>query len=216
MFSTPLPRSKRTRTTSAIAAALPEPGTMPTMNGRTMLTAAVSLVLMVSAASSLAPKLSHAESVPAPLSAPAGPTSFADVVDSARARAPASSSTPTATSSPTTTSSRTPTGSRSRSTTASSTRRASSAATPRPTWPCSRWTTHRRCRTWIWQQRRGAHRRLGAGGRQPLRPRRLGQRRHHLGARARHQLRPLRRLSADRRAHQPRQLRRPAVRRPRP
>ena len=36
-------------------------------------------------------------------------------------------------------------------------------------------------------------------------------RRHHLGHQARHQLRPLRRFPPDRRRHQPRQFRRPAV-----
>ena len=41
------------------------------------------------------------------------------------------------------------------------------------------------------RQRRRAGRRLGAGGRQSLRPRRHGQPRHHLGARPRHPCRPL-------------------------
>ena len=53
-----------------------------------------------------------------------------------------------------------------------------------------------------------AHRRLGAGGRQPVRSRRLGDGRHRLGARPRHRLGPLR-LHADRRGREPRQLRRP-------
>ena len=56
-----------------------------------------------------------------------------------------------------------------------------------------------------------AGRRLGDGDRQPVRPRRLGDGRHHLGQAARHQLRPLRRLPADGRRHQQGQLRRPAV-----
>ena len=53
-----------------------------------------------------------------------------------------------------------------------------------------------------------AHRRLGAGDRQPVRSRRLGDGRHRLGARPRHRLGPLR-LHADRRGREPRQLRRP-------
>jgi hypothetical protein len=53
--------------------------------------------------------------------------------------------------------------------------------------------------------------RLGDGDRQPVRPRRLGDGRHHLGQAARHQFRALRRLPADRRGHQQGQLRRSAV-----
>ena len=49
------------------------------------------------------------------------------------------------------------------------------------------------------RQRQGAGRRLGAGDRQSVRPRRHRHRRHPLGAPARHQRRPLRRFPADRR-----------------
>ena len=55
----------------------------------------------------------------------------------------------------------------------------------------------------------GPHRRLGAGGRQPVRPRRHGHGRHRLGPAPRHRRRPLRRLHPDRRAGEPGQLGRP-------
>ncbi len=54
-------------------------------------------------------------------------------------------------------------------------------------------------------------RRLGARHRQPARPGLLGLRRHRLGAQP-HAAGQLRRLHPDRRRHQPRQLRRPALR----
>ena len=47
--------------------------------------------------------------------------------------------------------------------------------------------------------------------RQPVQPRRLGHRRHRLGAQPRHQFRTLRQLHPDRRLDQSRQFRRPAV-----
>ena len=59
--------------------------------------------------------------------------------------------------------------------------------------------------------RQAAARRMGDRDRQPVQPRRLGDRRHRLGAQPRHQFRPLRQLHPDRRRHQPRQFRRPAV-----
>ncbi len=54
--------------------------------------------------------------------------------------------------------------------------------------------------------RRGARRRLGASDRQSVRPRRHGDGRHHLGPRPAHRDRSVRRLPADRRADQLRQL----------
>ncbi|CAA9266877.1 MAG: HtrA protease/chaperone protein, partial [uncultured Acetobacteraceae bacterium] len=57
----------------------------------------------------------------------------------------------------------------------------------------------------------GARGLLGAGGGQPLRPRRQRHHRHHLGAGAGDRRRALRRLHPDGRRHQPRQLRRAAV-----
>ena len=59
--------------------------------------------------------------------------------------------------------------------------------------------------------RQGAARRMGDRDRQPVQPRRHGDRRHRLGAQPRHQFRSLRQLHPDRRLDQPRQLRRPAV-----
>ena len=56
---------------------------------------------------------------------------------------------------------------------------------------------------------RGPRRRLGRRRRQSVRPRRHGHRRHRLGPRPRDRRRPLRRLPADRRGGQPRQLGRP-------
>ncbi len=56
-----------------------------------------------------------------------------------------------------------------------------------------------------------ARRRLGDGHRQSLRSRRQRHRRHHLRHQARHQCRSLRRFHPDRRRHQPRQFRRPAL-----
>ncbi len=58
------------------------------------------------------------------------------------------------------------------------------------------------------RQQRGANRRLGGRRRQSVRPRRQRHHRDHLGARARHPFRPVRRLPADRRADQSRQFRR--------
>ena len=58
-----------------------------------------------------------------------------------------------------------------------------------------------------------AHRRLGGGGRQSVRPRRHRDGRHRVGARPRHRRRSLRRLHPDRRADQQGQLGRPGVRR---
>ena len=60
--------------------------------------------------------------------------------------------------------------------------------------------------------RQGARRRLGDRDRQPVRPRPLGDRRHHLGARPFAE-RFARRLPADRRRHQQGQLGRSAVQR---
>ncbi len=57
----------------------------------------------------------------------------------------------------------------------------------------------------------GAGRGLGGRHRQPLRPGRQRDRRHHLGPQPRYQLRPLRRLHPDRRLDQPRQFGRPDV-----
>ena len=56
-----------------------------------------------------------------------------------------------------------------------------------------------------------APRRMGDRDRQSLQPRRHGDGRHRLGAPPRHQFRPLRQLHPDRRRHQSRQFRRPAV-----
>lgn len=56
---------------SSIASGLP---------ARAILAGAISLTLLVSVAAFM-PKIGHAQSVPAPLSAPAGPASFADVVE---------------------------------------------------------------------------------------------------------------------------------------
>ena len=61
-----------------------------------------------------------------------------------------------------------------------------------------------------------ARRRLGDGDRQSVRPWRQRHRRHHLRHQARHQCRALRRFPADRRRHQSRQFRRPAVQHGRP
>jgi serine protease Do len=52
----------------------------PTLDGRTLLVTAASLALLMSTAA-ITSNDSHAQTVPAPLSAPAGPTSFADVVE---------------------------------------------------------------------------------------------------------------------------------------
>ena len=59
--------------------------------------------------------------------------------------------------------------------------------------------------------RQAAARRMGDRDRQSVQPRRLGDRRHRLGAQPRHQFRSLRQLHPDRRRHQSRQFRRPAV-----
>ena len=59
------------------------------------------------------------------------------------------------------------------------------------------------------RQRSGQGRRLGRRGRQSVRARRHGDRRHRLGGRAQHQRGAVRRLHPDRRADQPRQFRRP-------
>ena len=53
--------------------------------------------------------------------------------------------------------------------------------------------------------------RMGDRDRQPVQPRRHGDRRHRLGAQPRHQFRAVRQLHPDRRRHQPRQFRRTAV-----
>ena len=53
--------------------------------------------------------------------------------------------------------------------------------------------------------------RVGGRDRQPVQPRRHGDRRHRLGAQPRHQLRSLRQLHSDRCCHQPGQFRRAAV-----
>ncbi len=76
MHSTQPPRSIRPRITSASAAVLAH----PQRAGRSILAAAMSLSLLVSAVAFM-PQITHAESVPEPLSAPAGPTGFADVVE---------------------------------------------------------------------------------------------------------------------------------------
>ncbi len=60
-------------------------------------------------------------------------------------------------------------------------------------------------------ERRAARRRLGDRGRQSVRPRRNGDGGHRLGARPRHRRRAVRRLFADRRAGQSRQLGRSGV-----
>ena len=116
-------------------------------------------------------------------------------------------------SSPTTTSSKAPTRSSSTSTTAPSSRStrcigkdtktdlALLKVTPKKPLPAVKFGSSTKMRG----------RRLGHGDRQPVRPRRLGDGRHHLGQAARHQLRSLRRLPADGRRHQQGQLRRPAV-----
>lgn len=52
----------------------------PSLNGRSILAAAISLALLVSAAG-LMPQIARAETVPAPLNTPVGPSSFADVVE---------------------------------------------------------------------------------------------------------------------------------------
>ena len=59
------------------------------------------------------------------------------------------------------------------------------------------------------RQRSGQGRRLGRRGRQSVRARRHGDRRHRFGGRAQHQRGAVRRVHPDRRADQPRQLRRP-------
>ena len=59
------------------------------------------------------------------------------------------------------------------------------------------------------RQRSGQGRRLGRRGRQSVRARRHGDRRHRLGGRPQHQRGAVRRVHADRRADQPRQFRRP-------
>ena len=59
--------------------------------------------------------------------------------------------------------------------------------------------------------RQAAARRMGDRDRQPVQPRRHRHRRHRLGAQPRHQFRSLRQLHPDRRRHQSRQFRRPAV-----
>ena len=59
--------------------------------------------------------------------------------------------------------------------------------------------------------RQAAARRMGHRHRQSVQPRRHGHRRHRLGAQPRHQFRALRQLHPDRRRHQSRQFRRPAV-----
>lgn len=76
MPSTQPLRSTRPRPTPASAVVL----AAPRLNGRAIISATVSLILLASAAG-LAPQIVHAESVPAPLAAPTGPTSFADVVE---------------------------------------------------------------------------------------------------------------------------------------
>ena len=53
--------------------------------------------------------------------------------------------------------------------------------------------------------------RMGDRHRQPVQSRRHRDGRHRLGAQPRHQFGPLRQLHSDRRVHQPRQFRRPAV-----
>ena len=58
--------------------------------------------------------------------------------------------------------------------------------------------------------RTDAHRRLGDGDRQPVRARRHGDGRHHLGARPQHQCRPLRQFHPDGCRDQPAAI--PAVR----
>ncbi len=86
-----------------------------------------------------------------------------------------------------------------------------SAATRRPTSPCSRSSSQRALALrHLRRQRRRPRRRLGARHRQPVRVRGLGLGRHHLGAQPRHQRRALRRLHPDRRRHQPRQFGRAA------
>ena len=59
--------------------------------------------------------------------------------------------------------------------------------------------------------RQAAARRMGGRDRQPVQPRRHRHRRHRLGAQPRHQFRSVRQLHPDRRRHQSRQFRRPAV-----
>ena len=59
--------------------------------------------------------------------------------------------------------------------------------------------------------RQAAAGRMGGRDRQPVQPRRHGDRRHRLGAQPRHQFRSLRQLHPDRRRHQSRQFGRPAV-----
>ena len=59
--------------------------------------------------------------------------------------------------------------------------------------------------------RQGPARRMGDRDRQPVQPRRLGDRRHRVGAQPRHQFGALRQLHPDRRRHQPRQFGRAAV-----
>ncbi len=61
------------------------------------------------------------------------------------------------------------------------------------------------------RQRQAAARRMGDRDRQSVQPRRHGDRRHRLGAQPRHQFRAVRQLHPDRRRHQSRQFRRPAV-----
>ena len=126
-----------------------------------------------------------------------------------RPRAPASSSRLTATSSPTTTSSTAPARSRSASTQDNKYRGGADRHRPAH--------RHRAAQDQggvepfpfvKFSDKTAARRRLGAGGRQPLRSRRHGDGRHRLGARPRHRLGPLR-LHADRRGREPRQLRRP-------
>ena len=61
------------------------------------------------------------------------------------------------------------------------------------------------------RQRQDARRRRRDGGRQPVRPRRNGDRRHHLRPQPQYRQRPLRRFPADRRLDQQGQFGRPAV-----
>ena len=61
------------------------------------------------------------------------------------------------------------------------------------------------------RQRQAAAWRMGDRHRQPVQPRRHGDRRHRLGAQPRHQFGAVRQLHPDRRRHQPRQFRRSAV-----
>ena len=59
--------------------------------------------------------------------------------------------------------------------------------------------------------RQAAAGRMGGGDRQPVQPRRHGDRRYRLGAQPRHQFRSLRQLHPDRRRHQSRQFGRTVV-----